>query len=106
MGKRSKIGFSLTVQTLPQNAHIHSLYRYYTQRIQYPLSVSMPLSVESDRLNFINVLQADYKRKDRKRVKKTDNLTVFLALLGSARVQAARKMLVKLTHGTPKAITD
>jgi len=31
--------------------------------------------------------------------KKTDSLTLFFALLGSARVKAARKTLVKLTPG-------
>jgi hypothetical protein len=35
---------------------------------------------------------------DQKR-KKTDNLTVFFALSGSARIKAAGKMLVKLTQG-------
>jgi len=48
-------------------------------------------------VNFINVLQAAFTHADSKSTKKTDNLTVFLALLGSAHVKAARKMYLKLT---------
>jgi hypothetical protein len=36
-------------------------------------------------------------RKDPKSTKKTDNLTVFFVLLGSARVKALNRMLVKST---------
>jgi len=36
---------------------------------------------------------------DSKSAKKTDNLSVFFAPLGSVRVKAAHKMLVKLTPG-------
>jgi len=38
--------------------------------------------------------------EDRKRAKKTDNLTVFFALSGSALVKAAHRTLMKLTPGT------
>jgi len=38
-------------------------------------------------------------RKDPKSVKKTDSLTVFFELLGSAHVKASHKMLVKSTQG-------
>jgi hypothetical protein len=46
-------------------------------------------------VSFINVLQAAFTLEDPKSAKKTDNLAVFFALLGSARKKAARKMLVK-----------
>jgi hypothetical protein len=36
---------------------------------------------------------------DPKRAKKTDNLTEFFMLLGSARVKAACRILMKLTPG-------
>jgi hypothetical protein len=48
-------------------------------------------------VNFTNILQAAFMHADPKRPKKMLNLTVFFALLGSAHVKAARKMLVKLT---------
>jgi len=50
-------------------------------------------------MNFTNILSAAFMRVDPKSAKKTDNLTVFFALLGSAPVKAAHKMLVKLTSG-------
>ena len=49
------------------------------------------------RVNFTNVLQAAFTRADLKSAIKLLNLTVFFALLGSARIKAACKMLVKLT---------
>ena len=48
-------------------------------------------------VNFTNVLQATFTREDPKSTIKLLNLTVFFALLGSARVKAARRILVKLT---------
>jgi len=48
-------------------------------------------------INFINVLQAAFMRANPKSAEKTDNLTVFFALSGSAQVKAARKMSTKLT---------
>jgi len=53
-------------------------------------------------VNFINVLQAAFVCADPKRAKKTDNLTVFFALLGSESIKAARRTLIKLTHGQDK----
>ncbi len=47
-------------------------------------------------VNFINVLQAAFTLTDPKSAKKTDNLTVFFALLGSSGAKAACKMLEKL----------
>ncbi len=49
-------------------------------------------------VNFVNVLQAAFERTNPKSVKKTDNLTVFFALFGSASVKA-RRTLMKLTPG-------
>ena len=48
-------------------------------------------------VNFTNVLQAAFTRADPKSAKKTVKLSCFFALLGSARVKAARRMLVKLS---------
>ena len=48
-------------------------------------------------VNFINVFQAAFVSADPKSTKKTDNLSVFFALLGSARVKAARGTLMKST---------
>jgi len=50
-------------------------------------------------VNFINILQEAFTRTDPESKKKTDNLTVFFALSGSALVKAACKWLVKLTPG-------
>ena len=49
------------------------------------------------RVNFTNILQAAITRTDPKSAIKLLNLTVFFALLGSAGVKAACRMLVKLT---------
>ena len=49
------------------------------------------------RVNFTNILRAAFTRVDPKSAKKMLNLTVFFALLGSVRVKAACRMLVKLT---------
>ena len=48
-------------------------------------------------VNFTNVLGAAFMHTDPKSAIKLLNLTVFLALLGSSGVKAARRMLVKLT---------
>ena len=50
-------------------------------------------------VNFTNVLQASFMRADPKSATKLINLTVFFALLGSARLKATRRLLVKLTPG-------
>jgi hypothetical protein len=51
----------------------------------------------SSEVNFANILRAAFTYPNPKSEKRTDNLTVFFALLGSARVKAAHKMLVKFT---------
>ncbi len=48
-------------------------------------------------LNFNKILQAAFTPADPKSAKKTDDLTVFFALLGSAHIEVARKTFVKLT---------
>jgi hypothetical protein len=48
-------------------------------------------------VTFTNILQAAFSRADPKNAKKTDRLSVLCALLGSARVKAALRMLMKLT---------
>ncbi len=52
---------------------------------------------EAPGVDFINVLLAAFMPPDPNSTKKTDSLIVFFALLGSARVKAAHKMLMKLT---------
>ena len=53
-------------------------------------------------VNFTNVQPAPFTRADPKSAIKLLNLTYFLALLGSASVIVARKMLLKLTIGRSK----
>ena len=50
-------------------------------------------------VNFTNVLQAAFMCADPKSALKLLNLTVFFSLLGSSRVKAACRTLVKLTPG-------
>jgi len=59
------------------------------------LSVSHPFPG----VNFIIILLAAFACADPKSAKKTYNLTVFFAILGSAHVKAACKMLMKLIPG-------
>ena len=54
---------------------------------------------ERSGVNFTNVLPAALTRADPKSAKKTVKLSSFIALLGSARVKAACRTLVKLTPG-------
>ncbi len=56
-------------------------------------------------VSFINFLRADFVYADPKSTKKTNNLTVFFALSGSARVKAVSRMLMKLTPG-PLSVID
>jgi hypothetical protein len=48
-------------------------------------------------VNCISILRAVVTRTDPKSTKKIDNLSVFLALWGSAQVKAACRTLMKLT---------
>jgi len=48
-------------------------------------------------VNSINILRVAFALADPDNAKKTDNLTVFFALLGYAGVKAARRTLMKLT---------
>ena len=48
-------------------------------------------------VNFTNILQAVFTRADPKSAEKTVKLSSFFALLGSSRVEAAHRTLVKLT---------
>jgi hypothetical protein len=52
---------------------------------------------ETSEVNFTNILREDFTRADPKSAKNTYKLSVFFALLGSACVKAALKMLVTLT---------
>ncbi len=59
-------------------------------------------------VNFINVLQAAFKRADPECAKKDTSQQCRLALLGPRRLKAARIMLVKLTPSLscPLSITS
>ncbi len=48
-------------------------------------------------VNFINILWTAFMGAETKSEKKTDNLTVFLVLLGHVPIKAAPKMLMKST---------
>jgi len=50
-------------------------------------------------VDFINILRAVFMFEDPKSEIKTVKLSIFLALLGSALVKAAHRMLMKLTPG-------
>jgi len=49
------------------------------------------------KVDFTNILHTVFTCADPKGTKKTDSLTVLIALLRSALIKSARKMLVKLT---------
>ena len=75
------------------NLHLNSFFNS-------PLSWGRDLSVScKSGVNFTNVLWAAFALVDPKSAKKTVKLSSFFALLGSAHVKAARRMLVKLTPG-------
>jgi hypothetical protein len=57
--------------------------------------------MESAGFNFINVLQATFAHTDPQSAKKTDILTVFFVLWGSASVKAACRTLTKMTPSYP-----
>jgi len=50
-------------------------------------------------VSFINILLAVFARPDTESEEKNGNLIVFFVHSGSVRVKAARRMLMKLTHG-------
>ena len=52
-------------------------------------------------VNFTNILRAAFRHADPKSAKKTVRLSSFFALLGSGRIKAARRTLVKLTPARP-----
>jgi len=57
-------------------------------------------------VNFINILPAAFTCADPKSVKKTDNLTVFFMLSGSALAKAARRMLTGVNFTYRKDTDD
>jgi len=67
----------------------------------YQDSTHLP-TLENQRVgvNFINVLRAAFTQPDPKSAKNTIKLSVFFALLGSACIKTAQKMLMKLTLGS------
>ena len=67
-------------------------------RLDYKLSSDQTYFCSCFRpgVNFINVLRAAFTHADPESAKKTVKSSSFFALLGSARVKAARRMLMKL----------
>ena len=57
--------------------------------------------IDESGVNFINVFTPSFNTSRSQKRKKLLDLTVLFALLGSAIVKDARKMLVKLTPGLP-----
>ena len=53
----------------------------------------------TQRVDIYQILHTAFECADPKGAKKTDNLTVFFALLGSVCVKAENKMLVKFSPG-------
>ncbi len=60
------------------------------------LTTALKLYLRSG-VNFINVVRAAFLHADAKSAKKTVKLSVFFALLGSVRIKAASRTLMKLT---------
>jgi len=58
---------------------------------------TLRFSSSSPGLNFINALRTAFTHLDPKSIKKTVKLSIFITLLGSMGIKAARKTLVKLT---------
>jgi hypothetical protein len=56
-------------------------------------------------VNFINILRTAFMLIDPKSIKKIDNLTDFFTLLGSARLKAVRRTLIKLSPGVTGSIS-
>jgi len=54
-------------------------------------------------LNFTNTFTLSYYARRSRKSKKTDDLTVFFTLLGSVRIKAVRRTLMKLSPGRIKA---
>jgi len=72
-------------------------YHEYSLISLLPLLFATSLSLSpSPWIDFIKVLRAAFMHTDPKSTKKTDGLTIFFALLGSAHIKAVHKMLVKL----------
>ncbi len=57
------------------------------------------LYLQSQGVNFINILGPAFTCADTKSAKNTVNPSVFFTLLGYMRIKVARKMLVKSTQG-------
>ena len=66
-----------------------------------PISCCSVRHSQSSGVNFTNVLRAAFALVDPKSAKKAVKLSSFFALLGSSRVKAARRTLVKLTPDRP-----
>jgi hypothetical protein len=77
--------FCLSLLKTPHNLS------YQIYQIRWKCTTRSPV------VDFASILQAAFTGADPKSTKKTDNLTEFLALLGSAHIKAANKTLIKLT---------
>jgi hypothetical protein len=55
------------------------------------------LEIKNPGVNFINILRTAFTIVDPESIKKIDNVTVFLTLLGSGRVKVVLRTLMKLS---------
>jgi hypothetical protein len=55
-------------------------------------------------LNFINFLRTAFTSADPKSIKKTVKFSIFFTLLGSARVKAVHRLLMRLTPGEDRSL--
>ena len=77
---------------------------YHAMAKLYSKNTDKYVQVKKLGVNFINVLRAAFMPADTKSAKKTVKSSNFFALLGSASVKAARRMLVKLTLGRTHSV--
>jgi len=80
---------SSNVLSHTQHTHTHTSYHIH----------SLYIWICTPGFNFTNILHTAFTRPDPKSAKKTDNLTIYFALLLSAYIKSAHKMLTKLTPG-------
>ena len=78
---------------MPKFSYPRSLNRVMITKLNVILWIQKP------GVNLTNILRAAFTCADPKSAIKLLNMTVFFALLGSARVKAARRTLVKLNPG-------
>jgi len=94
------IKFTIIIESHIVTAKFFTIWEVLGSNPHCTLSVRHENDIKAAGVNIINVLLAAFAYEDPKSIEKTDNLTVFFALLGSVCVNAARRMLMKLTPGS------